>query len=102
MQRTSALLIRLPPGRRPRERPWEFLNIRGATGFKAGFHNYRTAALGMIATTSVAVYELFNQYRRVMARGDTCPVCERARRDYKEKMARRQKAMDPTMQQHLM
>ncbi len=82
---TRACLVRMPKARRPKERAWEIFNLRNY-GQKEGAQNYRAWFLGAGVSFSCLFYELYNQWQRILARGDTCDACEASRRMYRERL----------------
>lgn len=88
--------MRLPKCRRPRERSWEFANVR-SFGLKEGGQNYRIWGLCLIIVTSILAMEGRKQWHRILARGDTCPACESAREHYRQRLREKEGLVDPLM-----
>ncbi|AAZ12544.1 uncharacterized protein TEOVI_000393600 [Trypanosoma equiperdum] len=85
LQRTTSLFVRLPKARRPRERPWEVFNTRDF-GYSEGSQNYSMWILSASTCAALLLFEVYQQARRILARGDTCPACEAAREHYKKRL----------------
>ena len=82
---TRVCLVRLPKGRRVRERAWEIINLR-SLGQKEGAQNYRTWFAGACVAACAMSYEIYHQWLRVLARGDSCEACDASRRMYRERL----------------
>lgn len=78
-------LVRLPKTRRPRERPWEILNTRDF-GYHEGSQNNAMWALTSLFFLSLLSFELYQQWKRILARGDSCPACDAARAHYRRRL----------------
>lgn len=78
-------LVRLPKSRRPRERPWEIMNTRDF-GFHEGSQNYSMWLLSSVFFLTLLGIEVYQQWQRILARGDTCPACEAAREHYRKRV----------------
>lgn len=78
-------LVRLPKSRRPRERPWEIMNTRDF-GFHEGSQNYSMWGVSALFFLSLLGFEVYQQWQRILARGDTCPACEAAREHYRKRV----------------
>lgn len=78
-------LVRLPKSRRPRERPWEIMNTRDF-GFHEGSQNYSMWIISSLFFLSLLGVEVYQQWQRILARGDTCPACEAAREHYRKRV----------------
>lgn len=98
LKRTTALRVRLPKCRRPRERPWEVLNTRNF-GMNEGAENPRMIGFFTTITFMIVGYEAYHQWGRVKARGDSCPACEAARGHYRERIREKEAAMKEALQQ---
>ncbi len=85
--------MRMPKCRRPKERSWEFANVR-SFGIKSGGQNYKMWFGTFIALICVLSVEWYRQWLRIKARGDTCPACEVARDHYRERLKKTQKLVD--------
>lgn len=77
--------MRMPKARRPRERPFEIFNTRDF-GFNEGSQNLGMWALMAAFVTSMMGFELYQMWQRILARGDTCPACEAARKHYQQRV----------------
>ncbi|CCW71244.1 unnamed protein product [Phytomonas sp. Hart1] len=77
--------MRMPKARRPRERPWEIFNTRDF-GFQEGSQNYSMWIVSSLTFISLFAYEIYMQFRRIKAKGDTCPSCEAARAHYRQRV----------------
>ncbi|KPA83589.1 hypothetical protein ABB37_01873 [Leptomonas pyrrhocoris] len=97
LQRSRCLLVRLPKTRRPRERPWEIFNTRDY-GFHEGSQNYSMWFGTAILVTAMLGFEVYQQVRRVLQRGDSCPACEAAREHYRKRVEERDKEIDAARQ----
>ncbi len=82
---TRSALIRLPKGRRKKERAWEIINLR-SLGQREGAQNYGSWAFGACIGFIVMSYEAYWQFQRVNSRGDSCEACEASRRMYRERL----------------
>lgn len=78
-------LIRMPKGRRKKERAWEIINLR-SLGQKEGAQNYGSWAFGAMIGSIIGGYEFYMQFKRIRARGDSCEACEASRRMYRERL----------------
>jgi hypothetical protein len=78
-------LIRMPKGRRQKERAWEIINLR-SLGQKEGAQNYGSWAWGAMIGSIIAGFEIYQQGLRILARGDSCEACEASRRMYRERL----------------
>lgn len=87
---SAARYVRLPKGRRPRERAWEIFNTRDF-GFHEGSQNYSMWLLCAVVVTSLLGLEVYQQAERVLARGDTCPACEAARAHYRARVEEKER-----------
>lgn len=85
LRHTWRCLVRLPKTRRPRERPWEILNTRDF-GFSEGSQNTTMWLVSSLFFLSLLGIELYQQWLRILARGDTCPACEAAREHYRSRV----------------
>ena len=77
--------MRMPKGRRPKERAWEIVNLR-SLGQKEGQQNYRSWAAGCVVAAIVMMYETNHTWKRILGRGDTCEACEASRKMYRERL----------------
>ncbi|EPY25624.1 hypothetical protein STCU_06619 [Strigomonas culicis] len=89
---TAARHVRLPKCRRPRERPWEIFNTRDF-GFHEGSQNYAMWLLCAVVATALLGLEVYQQSKRILARGDTCPACEAARAHYRARAEEKEREM---------
>lgn len=94
LRASPTALMRLPKCRRPRNRSWEFANVQ-SFGLKEGGQNYRTWILSFTIITSIFIFEMYQQWKRIEARGDTCPACESAREHYRERQRQKDALFDP-------
>lgn len=85
LRSTARCLVRLPKARRPRERAFEFFNGRDF-GFNEGGQNRSMWAVTASFFLLLLGMELYQQWQRIVARGDTCPACEAARAHYRERV----------------
>lgn len=81
--------MRMPKARRPRERPWEIFNTRDF-GFNDGSQNYAMWALTATVFAVLLGFEIIQQARRILRRGDSCPACESARSHYRQRLERKE------------
>eukprot|EP00796_Vickermania_ingenoplastis_P001133 gene1133-664_t len=86
LRATRLSLVRLPKTRRPRERPWEIMNTRDF-GFHEGSQNNMMWLLSSCFFLTLLGVEMYQQWLRILARGDTCPACEAAREHYRHRVA---------------
>lgn len=77
--------MRMPKSRRPRERALEIFNTRDF-GFNEGSQNLAMWASMALFVTTMFGFELYQLWQRILARGDTCPACEAARKHYQERV----------------
>ena len=84
--------MRMPVSRRPKERSWEVLNGRNMGGREGG-QNLKMAAGAFLVIISIAGYELYMQWLRLVARGDTCSACENTRQRFRARMAHTQEQL---------
>lgn len=96
---TTRLLVRLPKSRRPRERAFEIFNTRDF-GFHEGSQNYMMWALSALFFGSLLGLEVYQQAKRVLARGDTCPACEATREHYRKRLEAKEREMEETQRLH--
>lgn len=85
LRSTLLCRVRLPKTRRPRERAWEIFNTRDF-GFNEGSQNVSMWGLCFAVTLALLGFELFQQWKRILARGDSCPACEAARKHYHQRV----------------
>ncbi|CCW61135.1 unnamed protein product [Phytomonas sp. EM1] len=90
---TPCRRLRMPKARRPRERPWEIFNTRDF-GFHEGSQNFNMWLLASITVTSLFAYEMYMQFRRIIARGDTCLACEAARSHYRQRVEEKERELE--------
>ena len=88
--------MRLPKSRRPRERPFEIFNTRDF-GFQEGSQNLSMWALMSAVVTALFGFEMYQQWLRVLGRGDTCPACEAARHHYQQRVANKEFEMNEVL-----
>jgi hypothetical protein len=89
LRRCNLLAMRMPKGRRPKERSWELLNGRNL-GMREGGQNYRSWALVICVVFSIGFYEIYLQWLRLVNRGDTCAACESTRRRFRARLQQTQ------------
>eukprot|EP00672_Neobodo_designis_P027530 CAMPEP_0174850646 /NCGR_PEP_ID=MMETSP1114-20130205/20551_1 /TAXON_ID=312471 /ORGANISM="Neobodo designis, Strain CCAP 1951/1" /LENGTH=95 /DNA_ID=CAMNT_0016085119 /DNA_START=35 /DNA_END=322 /DNA_ORIENTATION=+ len=92
LRRSAVMAMRMPMGRRPKERSWEVFNGKTLAGREGG-QNMRMALGTAIVMASIGSYEMYQQWCRLVARGDTCAACEQTRRRFRARMAHTQEQM---------
>jgi hypothetical protein len=96
MKRSLLLAMRMPKTRRPRERPYEIFNTRDF-GYNEGSQNLSMWALMAGIATSLLGFELYQLWQRIVARGDTCPACEAARKHYQQRVKNKEFEMNEVL-----
>lgn len=81
--------MRMPKSRRPKERAWELFNQRNF-GMKEGSQNKRSWALASCTLLCISGYEMYMQYLRLAARGDTCAACEATRKRFRQRIEQKE------------
>lgn len=92
LRRTTRSLLRMPKARRPRERAWEIFNQRDF-GYQEGSQNWSMISLFAALFFGLLSFEMYQQLKRVIARGDTCPACESAREQYRIRLENKEKEL---------
>lgn len=92
LRRSSNLLVRLPAIRRPRERPWEYINKR-EFGLTEGGQNFQLYFFFVAFTSLIIGIEFYREFNNILLRGDTCAACDEARRVYRQKQMAKEREL---------
>lgn len=92
LRRTVPSYVRLPMIRRPRERTWEIMNQKDY-GVMEGGQNLKAAGLVFLVFSGLIAFESYRMWCRVLLRGDTCPACDEARRQYRMKQIAKEREL---------